>query len=188
MVNPTLLFFSLLLLFIIAIFLIFRRQMFNLYHFLFNHKKFVVVHRRNPATMFTQTFLVVPDTEGLTKITDGLGKNESYHTLRPEFAVLKWKNRLHFVVDFDDVVPRKIGERTSKDVIIPAKMVRSSLRAKAYDILYGEKRDITLYICMLALLISIAAAIYAVSTINDIKPLIQVIYEKTNPAQIVIQK
>lgn len=171
---------------IIVIFLIvfaalrFRRKIKNTYTAIFDFKKFVVVHVRNPATKFMDTYNVVPNFEGLTSV------GEFQYTLRPDNAIMEWKGRLHYLVDKDDTIPKSISERTSKDVLVSVYQVRSALRSKAYDILYGEQKNIALLVCFIALMITIVIAIYALYTINNISPMVETIYQKIQPGQIQI--
>lgn len=57
--------------------------------------------------------------------------------------------------------------------------VKSALTTQAYDFIYGEKRQWAFIIALVAAVIAIVVALYAVSEIQYIKPLVTVIYERT---------
>lgn len=156
----------------------FRRKIHNTYIAWLEHKKFVVVHVQNPATRFSDTFNVVPDFEKTTEV------NGFRYCLRKDNAVIEWKGRLHFLVEKDNAIPKTISDRTVNDVALSVYQIRSALRSKAYDILYGEQKNIAFLIALAALVISLLVAIYAIYTLNHINPLVETIYAKIQPEQI----
>ncbi len=57
--------------------------------------------------------------------------------------------------------------------------VKSALTTQAYDFIYGEKRQWAFIIAMVAATIAIIVCIYTVMQIQEIKPLVATIYERT---------
>lgn len=57
--------------------------------------------------------------------------------------------------------------------------VKAALTTQAYDFIYGEKRQWAFIIAIIAAAIAIIVALYAVSEIQQLKPLIETIYQRT---------
>ena len=69
--------------------------------------------------------------------------------------------------------------------------VKSALTTQAYDFIYGEKRQWAFIIAIAAAVVAVVVALYAVSEIQQIKPLVNVIYERTivgNETMVIRQK
>lgn len=137
------------------------------------NKKYVVCHLKNENTGFVEIWKVVPPTDKMTKV------GNHYYNLNPNYALLSWKNRLHFQLNRGDVIPRYFERTNSKEeILIQVDEIDTAINTKAYKIIYGKEKNITLLICAAALLLALVTAIYAIYTIDKINATMTIIYAK----------
>lgn len=86
----------------------------------------------------------------------------------------------------DQLQPIEINPRVTDDYVWGSARVEQGVTAKSHRVLHGQESQLILLIAGIALLIAIAVAVYAVITIQDTRPLLDVIYAKVQPANITI--
>lgn len=154
-----------------GIFLFLTRPGKNIVTSILFNKKYVVCHLYNKNTSFEEIWRVVPSPDFMTKVS------KFDYCLKPEYAIMRWKGRLHFRLNEADVIPEYPQRKdTKEEVLIQVSEVKTALHNNAYKIIYGKKADIALILCAIALFISIIVALYAVYTIGNISPMIEYLY------------
>jgi hypothetical protein len=154
-----------------AVFLTLTRQGKNIVIEYMFRKKYVVCHLQNRNTGFEEIWKVIPSPDFMTKVS------KYDYNLNPNYAIISWKNRLHFQLNEADVIPEYPKRHdTNEEVLIQVSEVKTALHNNAYKIIYGKKMDIAIILCGIALFISLIVAIYAVYTIGKITPMIDWLY------------
>lgn len=138
--------------------------------YLFN-KKYVICHLNNKNTGYEEIWKVVPKPDFMTTV----GTYD--YNLNPNYAIMSWKKRLHFMLNEADAIPEYPKRKdTKEEVLIQVSEVKTALHNNAYKIIYGKNKDIALILCAVALFISIIVALYAIYTIGTISPMIEYLY------------
>lgn len=188
------------------IYFVFPRQAKNAIYFIIPkyRREYVVVHLRKIASQKILIYFVIPDKKTLFGEIAG-----GQYDLKPGNALPSipiFKKRLHYLVNEGDSTPRKAKLEEFEDTAMFtykgkvffrkaveveeketnvadrkqwAFRINAAFKSIAYDFLYGEKRQWAFIIACAAVVISIIALLYAISAINEIKPLVQVIYQQT---------
>ena len=155
---------------IVVIFFAFTRQGKNIIVKLFQNKKYVVCHLKRDATDFVDIHNIVVRPDYLTKV----GKFD--YDLNPNYAILKFSGRLHFLLHEGDVVPQYIKRKdTNEEILIQVQEVRTALHNTAYDWLYRKKQNIALLIAFAALALTIIVAVYAAYEISKVNSLLEIV-------------
>jgi len=156
----------------IAVFFLLTRQGKNIVQTILFNRKYVVCHLQNPNTGFEEVWRVVPPADAITLV----GKH--HYNLNPKYAIMAWKNRLHFRLSEGDATPEYVGRTytDTQEILTQVDEIDTAVNTRAYKIIYGKKMDITLILCAIALFISLIVAIYGIYTISQISPLIEWLY------------
>ena len=155
----------------IGIFLFLTRQGKNLVKTILFNRKYVVCHLQNKNTGFEEVWRVVPTTDYITQV----GKHN--YNLNPDYAILSWKKRLHFILNEGDVIPEYLKRTGSnEEILIQVDEIDTAINTRAYKIIYGKKMDIALIVCGVALFLSLIIAVYAIYTVGKVTPLIEWLY------------
>jgi len=168
--------------------LVFTRQGKNLVVRLTANKKYVIVHLKRAHTDFEDIWNIVPSPDYYTTV----GKYD--YDLNPQYAVMKWKNRLHFQLNENDAIPQYLSRKDSRDeILVQVREIRTALHNRAYELLFGKSPNIAMIIALIACLISAIIAIYGIYEIQKIAPIIQWLYEHppqelTQNATVVIRR
>ena len=163
----------------IVLFMAFTRQGKNIYHQIFNSKRYVICHLKTASTDFIHDYRVVPEPTYLTKVRKGT------YDLNPIYATLKWRGRLHFNLNENDVIPQYPGRTGSRDeILIQVKEVETALNSSAYDELFKRDRMTALMLAGIALLITILTSIYIIYELSQIKDVLIILMQESNRIQV----
>lgn len=161
----------------IVFFLAFTRAGKNLTKRLLDSKKYVICHLKRPSTDFDEVHYIIPSPDYLTVV----GKFD--YNLNPQYAMMKWKGRLHFHLNEGDSIPDYLHRKDSKEEILcQVQEIKTALHNKSYSFFYGKSTNVAMIIAIVACAISILVAIYGIYEIQKISPLITWLYE--NPPQV----
>lgn len=194
-------------LFIFALIVIFPRQFHNLYVMLGRNsrKQYVVVYQKAAHTDYYFKWLIVPHPDFITKV------GKARQDLHDDLAIFKYKGRNYFWTNEADTMPYKLDEATGKmpkelivlalkagqfsfnlkertddEIIIVSDRTNAAFENNVADALYRKTKNLLLIGFIVLLIISLAVILYDISVIREIQPLVQVIYEKTNPGNITV--
>jgi hypothetical protein len=169
-----------LMLMIIPIFwLAFTRPGKNLLIKIFENKKYVICHVKRASTDFEDIWNIIPNPDYFTTV----GKFD--YNLNPQYAMMKWKGRLHFHIDEGDAIPKYINRKdTPQEILMQVQEIKTALHNKAYNFLYGKSPNIALIIACVACGIALLIAIYGIYEIQKIAPMITWLYE--HPPQAIV--
>jgi ABC-type glycerol-3-phosphate transport system permease component len=164
-------------------FLMFTRQGKNIVAGYFYNKKYVICHIKKEATDFEDIWKIVPKPDYLTKV----GKFD--YDLNPNYSILKWKGRLHYLLKEGDVIPQYITRKdTNEEILIQVQEVRTALHNTAYDFLYRKNQNLALLVAFAALALTMIVAVYAAYEISKVDSAIQSLISLQQSAQITIGK
>ena len=114
-------------------------------------KRYVVCHVRYPTGQ-SDAWKVVPNQQGLTQV----GKYS--YNLSDTYAIMRYNNRLHFLLDESDTIPRTMKERTKEDIIFQAAEIQTALNNTVMDYLFSRKKELLIMglfglgiLCLIAL-------------------------------------
>lgn len=154
------------------VFIAFTRQGKNLRVKYLENKKYVICHIKRASTDFEDIWNIVPEPDYLTTV----GKFD--YNLNPQYAMMKWKGRLHFHLDEADVIPRYLKRTDSKEeILFQVQEVKTALHNKAYAFLYGKSPNIALIVACVGLGIALLVAVYGIYEIQKISPIINWLYD-----------
>lgn len=160
----------------IAGFIFCTRQGKNFMISTFKKNKYVVCHLRRTSSDFEEIYLVVPTADFFTVV----GKYT--YNLNPAYAMMRWKGRLHFVLNENDAIPKYLSRfDTKEEILMQVAELKTALHNRAYDFLYVKNKNMALILAAIGLGISIFIALYAVYEIQKIEPIIS--YIASHPAQ-----
>ena len=133
-------------------------------------KRYVVCHVRYSGGL-SEVFKVVPNLTGLTKV----GKYS--YQLEEKYAIMKFNNRIHYILDEVNAIPRTLTDISKDDVIFQAAEIQTALNNSVMDYLFSRKKEILIIGLFIVAIISIFAIVYNIIQINDLKALIQTTVE-----------
>jgi hypothetical protein len=143
----------------------------NLITKLLQSKKYVVCHLHSASTDFDEVYLVIPNPDFFTKV----GKFD--YNLNPNYAIMKWKSRLHFYLNEADAIPRYLTRSDSnQEVLMQVQEIKTALHNKAYNFLYGKSPNIALIVACVGMAIAILLAVYGVYEYQKMAPIVDYVY------------
>ena len=125
-------------------------------------KRYVICHLYYQGGLVDQ-YLVVPNPQGLTQV----GKYS--YDLQAKYAILTWKNRLHFRLAENNVIPESTVKYTDEDIVFQAAEIQTALNNTVMEYLFSKKKDILIIGLFLIAIISIIAIIYNVYELTSIQ-------------------
>lgn len=138
-------------------------------------KKYVICHLKNEHTGFEEIYKVIPPTDRITLV----GKH--HYNLNPNYATISWKNRLHFVLNDGDVIPRYLDRvNTNEEIIQQVDETDTAINTRAYKIIYGKQKDIALILCAVALMVALLTAVYAIYSVDKMTTALQIVYSNVS--------
>ena len=199
---------------IVAVVVIFPIETKNLIIAIFKRKDYVICHvfrtaTRKPVTIYAiqnvkaeyQTRIWKKKTYNLKPEHNAYVENGRIHFIILEEAntplkfeilevenkeiVYKHRGKIYFNSD-ETGKPLRFSPWTKNDILIFADEVDTGINAKSHNVLHGDQSHIALILALIAVLIAAATAWYMYQTIQDITPLIQTIYAKVQPSDILI--
>ena len=141
------------------IYILFPRQTRNFIVAIRKRKKYVVCHLKRCNTDFIDIYNVVPESDKLTHID-----NFDYN-LHPKYSVLKYKGRLHFLLNEENSIP---ATTIQPDLVFASHEIRDGLNNKVVSELFTRKKDIMLLIMMGLSGVMIIVMLYTVSVLNKV--------------------
>ena len=124
------------------------------------YKRYVICHMMYPSGL-SDTYLVVPNPEGLTKV----GRNS--YMLKEEYSILKYKKRLHYILQEDDVVPVRTIPTSRKDLIFQSAEIQTALDNTVMTYLFKGKAEIILYVVVGLVILNIFIIAYVLMALGD---------------------
>ena len=112
-------------------------------------------------------------------------KADRIQNLNPGEIIFTYNGKVYLNTD-EQATQLKFEPWTKNDVLIFSDEVDTGINAKSHNVLHGDQSHIALILALIAVLVAVGTAIYVNSTVQDISPLIHVIYEKVQPANITI--
>lgn len=154
-----------------TLFLLFTRRGKNITAQIIFNKKYVVCHLTRPASDSEEIHRVVPKSDYMTTV----GKYD--YDLKPEYALFRWKGRLHYLLEENDAIPKYIKRTDSnQEILMQVQEIKTALHNRSYDFLYAKNKNIALIVACAGMFIAILVAIYAIYKIGQISPMIEWLY------------
>lgn len=147
---------------------LFPRQSKNTFYSIFGkyRKRYVICHMKYSSGL-EEIFNIIPNLKGLTQVG-----NYSY-MLEEKYALMRWKGRLHFLLDEADSVPKHIEPSSKDDIIYQSAVIQSSIDTSVMDFLFAKKKEILINILIILVIVCILVIIYNIYSIRELGAIIQ---------------
>lgn len=130
-------------------------------------KRYVICHMRYQGGL-SEVFYVIPNLQGLTQV----GKYS--YQLIDKYSCFTWNNRLHFVLDENDAIPRNFEIQTKESVIFQSAEIQTALNNSVMDYLFSRKKEMLIIGLFIVAIIAILAIVYNIIQTNELKELIKI--------------
>lgn len=145
----------------------FPRQTKNMWIRVTKRKRYVVCHLRYSNTEFEDSFNVVPEPDGLTEV-----KKYSYN-LNPKYAIMVWKNRLHYVLHEKNCIPFHFAVDDKAEILFQAMEIQTALNNDVTEYLFTKRKEILILGLFVVAIVAVLGVIFSVIRMNEL-------IEKTN--------
>ena len=136
-------------------------------------KRYVVCHMRYDSGK-QEDFLVIPNLQGLTKV------GEYLYDLSDKYILLKIKNRKHFLLDENNVIPRYFDEIESKETILfQASEIKTAFVNTVMEYLFSKKKEILIYGLFIVAIAAILTSVYVIYELSNQKEILMYLVSKT---------
>jgi len=140
----------------------FPRQTRNFWIRVTKRKRYVVCHLRYSNTEFEDSFNVVPESDGLTEV-----KKNSYN-LNPKYAIMVWKNRLHYVLHEKNCIPFHFAVDDKAEILFQAMEIQTALNNDVTEYLFTKRKELLILGLFIVAIVATIALCYSVIRMNEL--------------------
>jgi hypothetical protein len=155
-------------------YLFFPRQAKNFYVRVTKRKRFVVCHMRYANTKYEDEFIIVPESDFITKV-----KSFSYD-LNPKYSIGFWKKRLHFVLDENNSIPLHFTKDNNEEIMYQAMEIQNALNNNVTEYLFTKRKEILIMGLFIVAIVAVIALIYSIMRMNELLEKINLIGDMLN--------